>query len=252
MFTKPLNTLGYYGKVHTHGDFVSKGLPRSFIEPWDVWLQEAILTSQRQLGDKWLSFYLTSPLYHFVLSPGICGDKAWLGILMPSVDKIGRYYPMTLGLMLDAKINPFNAIQNKACFAQLETLARSCVQDNYSLDKFNAGIEQLQQETFSDASHGDSSEQTILGHLPPAMLIPAWQQTLPAIEAINGLLPSLLDNLLKEQYFAYSLWWTEKGSEHVEPSFLFSKGLPPFDNMAALFDGNWQQWGWQHNRYPIT
>jgi type VI secretion system protein ImpM len=113
MFTESINTLGYYGKVPTHGDFVSKGLPRSFIDPWDQWLQEAILASRQQLGDQWLDYFLTSPLYHFALSPGICGDNGWLGILMPSVDKVGRYYPMTISLMINEAINPFVALQKK-------------------------------------------------------------------------------------------------------------------------------------------
>ncbi|WP_428353117.1 type VI secretion system-associated protein TagF [Methyloprofundus sp.] len=58
-------TNGYYGKVSTHGDFVSKGLPASFIDPWDAWLQETVVSSQQQLGDDWLNCYLNPASPYF-------------------------------------------------------------------------------------------------------------------------------------------------------------------------------------------
>lgn len=247
MPTEPItNTLGYYGKVPTQGDFISKGLPRSFIEPWDIWLQEAIFTSQRQLGQQWLEYYLTSPIYHFVLSPGICGDTGWLGVVIPSVDKIGRYYPMTISLMIDASINPFVTLQKQQWFARLEQLALSCLHENYSLDVFNQAIGQLQQEPIGHFVNTPSSMQKLYSQTYHS----AWHLSINGEDRLTGLFASMLDSVLKEQCFAYSLWLTQ-GSEVVQPSFLFAEGLPPFEGMAALFDGNWQQWGWQDNRYPM-
>ena len=31
-----------------------------------------------------------------VLGAGVIGDGAWIGALMPSVDRVGRYYPLTV------------------------------------------------------------------------------------------------------------------------------------------------------------
>jgi type VI secretion system protein ImpM len=244
MFTEPLKTiLGYYGKVPTNGDFICKGLPRSFVDPWDLWLQEAILTSRQQLGDQWLDFYLTSPLYRFVLSPGICGENGWLGILMPSVDKAGRYYPMTVSQMNHN--NPFDTLQQLEWFIKLENLALSCLKDGYSLQEFNNEIVRLSTEI----SSGISAPLSLVERIDNRVFGAAWQKPLNSPDSITGLIPSMLDNLLKERCFAYSLWWT-KGSEHVSPSLLFSEGLPPYDSVAAMFDGNWQQWGWANNHYP--
>ena len=66
---------GYYGKVRTHGDFVTRHLPRAFADPWDEWLREGIATSREQLGAYWLDIYITSPIWRFALSPGICADN---------------------------------------------------------------------------------------------------------------------------------------------------------------------------------
>ena len=246
MPSEPLAT-GYYGKVPSHDDFVSSGLPRSFIQPWDAWLQEAISSSRQQLGESWLNYYLTSPIYRFVLSPGICGENAWLGVLMPSVDRIGRYYPMTLSLGNDLQTNPFSVLQQKnGWFTQLEDLALFCLEDDFSLEVFNRRLSELPPHNLPNSSNTETAEPLI----EKPTLSNAWRRSLDSIESIPNLLPVFLDNLLKEHCFAYSIWWTQ-GSEQVSPSLLICEGLPPYAGMAAMFDGNWQQWGWDGNHYPI-
>ncbi len=89
-------TPGFFGKLPKHGDFVSRNLAERFIEPWDDWLQGVIAEAKNQLGVEWLETYLVCPIWRFVLGPGVIGDDAWLGALMPSVDRVGRYYPLTV------------------------------------------------------------------------------------------------------------------------------------------------------------
>lgn len=237
---------GYYGKVPTHGDFVSRGLPACFVAPWDAWLQEAVLTSRRQLGGNWLDCYLTSPIYRFVLAPGICGEHGWQGVLMPSVDRVGRYYPMTIAMMNQQNINPFVVLQQEITwFAKAEKLALSSLADHFDLQQFNEELSRLTPEMIGDTCLADSGEDQ-----PDCQQNRhAWQQTLGPEQSIGDILPCFLDTQLKEQYFSYSVWWTQ-GSERVAPSLLVCEGLPPFDGMAAMFDGNWIKWGWEGNRYP--
>jgi type VI secretion system protein ImpM len=87
---------GLFGKLPVRGDFVQLGLPGSFVRPWDAWLQHAMAGSQARMGDAWLPAFLESPVWYFVLPGGMCGTGAVLGLLMPSVDRVGRYYPLTL------------------------------------------------------------------------------------------------------------------------------------------------------------
>jgi len=87
---------GLFGKLPARGDFVQLGLPGSFVRPWDAWLQRAMAASQERMGDAWLPAFLESPVWRFVLPGGMCGAGAVLGLLMPSVDRVGRYYPLTL------------------------------------------------------------------------------------------------------------------------------------------------------------
>lgn len=89
---------GWYGKLPTLGDFASRRLEGEFIEPWDRWLGEGLAAHREQLGETWLDAYLGSPVWRFVLMPGVLAhEQAVLaGVLMPSVDKVGRYFPLTL------------------------------------------------------------------------------------------------------------------------------------------------------------
>lgn len=52
--------------------------------------------SKEQSGNEWLDYYLTSPVWHFSLSAGVCCEQAVVGTLIPSVDNVGRHYPFTL------------------------------------------------------------------------------------------------------------------------------------------------------------
>ena len=84
------NIPGFYGKVPVLGDFVTQRLPASFVKNWDTWLQNGLSASREELGDNWLDIYLTSPIWRFAMREGACGATAWAGILMPSVDRVGR------------------------------------------------------------------------------------------------------------------------------------------------------------------
>ena len=86
-------TAGWYGKLPALGDFAQRRLEQDFIVGWDTWLQSVIVDSQRILGGNWLSAYLRAPVWRFVLAPGVVDSRNWSGILLPSVDRVGRYFP---------------------------------------------------------------------------------------------------------------------------------------------------------------
>ena len=56
---------GFYGKVPALGDFVGRGLPASFVDPFDLWLRAGLAASRARLGESWRDRYLTSPLWRF-------------------------------------------------------------------------------------------------------------------------------------------------------------------------------------------
>jgi type VI secretion system protein ImpM len=94
-------SVGFYGKLPARGDFVRIGLPRDFIDPWDAWLQSVLAGSRALMGEAWLPAFLEAPVWRFSLPAGMCGHRAVLGLILPSVDQTGRYFPLAF-----AALNP--------------------------------------------------------------------------------------------------------------------------------------------------
>jgi type VI secretion system protein ImpM len=92
----PAAVAGFYGKIPARGDFVRSGLPRDFVEPWDDWLRGGLAASRAALGEEWLPAWLEAPVWCFALAPGVCGAGAVIGLWLPSVDRVGRHFPLTL------------------------------------------------------------------------------------------------------------------------------------------------------------
>jgi type VI secretion system protein ImpM len=78
------------------GDFVRENLPRDFTDGWDDWWQRGLAETQQRPRDEWIAAWLEAPVWRFVLPPGLCGRNGVLGIWLPSVDKAGRYSPLTI------------------------------------------------------------------------------------------------------------------------------------------------------------
>ncbi len=92
--------VGLFGKLPARGDFVRLGLPGSFVLPWDAWCQHMVADSRTRLRESWLEAWLHAPVWHFALPAGQCGPDAVLGVVLPSVDRVGRYFPLTLAAVV--------------------------------------------------------------------------------------------------------------------------------------------------------
>ena len=84
-----------YGKLPTKRDFIAAGVPREFLAVWEPWLQGSVSASRVTLGDRWQAAFLTAPIWRFWLGSDLCGVDV-IGAFMPSLDGVGRYFPLTL------------------------------------------------------------------------------------------------------------------------------------------------------------
>jgi len=89
---------GWFGKIPALGDFVTRGLPLSFVEPWDEWLSAELSEARLVLADNWAETYQHAPISCFSLGAGVVDDRSWQGILVPSFDRVGRHFPLTVAL----------------------------------------------------------------------------------------------------------------------------------------------------------
>ncbi len=102
-FTVPqpgLDVPAWFGKLPGMGDFAQRRLAPHFLERWDLWLQQGLQQLRLQRED-WLSHYLEAPLWYFALGQDLLSERPWIGVIMPSVDAVGRYFPLTLAIELE-------------------------------------------------------------------------------------------------------------------------------------------------------
>jgi type VI secretion system protein ImpM len=229
---------GFYGKLPTLGDFVSRRLSRLFIEPWDAWLQGSLAASREQLGDEWLDIYLTSPIWRFALSPGVCGPGAWAGVLMPSVDRVGRYFPLTIASPVGDPDNLVHLFEYGGhWFEALEELALDALEDGFDLEAFDQSLQSLNLPVWSDPRGLSAGYDGGTGE--KLALCVGMQDLGQMRSALVGLCGLSVSRLLP----AHSIWGTG-GSDQVGASLLICEGLPPIEGFGSMMTGRWQQRGW--------
>ncbi|RRV03895.1 type VI secretion system-associated protein TagF [Pseudomonas sp. v388] len=201
-----MTTSGFYGKLASRGDFVSRGLPQSFIQPWDAWLASGLLASQQQLGAAWLDAYLVSPLWRFVLAADVCGADAVVGVLMPSIDRVGRYFPLTLAVTLDHEQALAGLIGSADdWFEQAEDLLLGTLEADATFEAFEAGLQALGR---------------------PAVNTREAVSEFAGLQRFAAASPQARHAALAEQAcVGASLWWG-KGSQSIAPGLLRCSGLP--------------------------
>ena len=139
---------GWHGKLPSLGDFASRRLPPAFLAPWDDWLATGLQQLRERNPDGWLPDYLAAPSRRFLLMPGVlpgvAGSQAWAGILMPSVDRVGRYFPFTIAQAVQPL--PATAGQMQSLWfwlARLDELAADALQDDWSVDRLEAELARM-------------------------------------------------------------------------------------------------------------
>jgi type VI secretion system protein ImpM len=195
-----MSTAGFFGKIPSRGDFVRRALPASFVTPWDRWLQAGIAGSQETLGDDWLEVYLTSPVWRFALCAHLVGEAAAAGVLIPSVDAAGRYFPFTIASLLPAGPTPIEIRAQATWFDAAEGLAVAMLAEGADLDDLVSGVKALGSPELE----------------PPA---PADGEGVRLADAED--LPWMLGRVAPP----HGLFWTH-GSKLVQPSLLLVWRLP--------------------------
>lgn len=233
--THHADTCGLFGKLPQQADFVSHFLPDEFTEHWHAWLQSAMGVSREQLGESWLDYYLTSPIWRFAIMPNIITGESIVGVVIPSVDEVGRYFPLTIAHI--GHHQPWSAyLHGKEWFDSLEQTAVSALDDNMTYSQFIGYFESLACPEFLVFP---KYKTTAVGHSPNRAIAVRKNDE----QSENELTNSLLNNLTATLLGQHSLWWTN-GSEHVDPCLLMSSNLPDAGQFAAMLDGQWQKWGW--------
>lgn len=221
---------GWFGKLASLGDFASRRLPEAFVAQCDSWLSRGVARSRQQLGESWLDIYLTAPLWRFALAPGVAGECWWLGALMPSVDRVGRYFPLLLCEAFSGP--PSNRAEldlAERWFDHLAQAALSTLQPNVTLESF---------ETSLQAAPRWQGAGTVA--LPQASRSPGHDRYLAAAALpLAGWIAGIGAAQLQESLHGRSLWWAPPAAPDAAASFNIADGWPPPERFADLLEGCW-------------
>jgi type VI secretion system protein ImpM len=243
--------VGFYGKLPSHGDFLKRRVSDAFVEAWDAWLRECLTASRTALGPRWLEVYLTSPAWRFACAAGACGPAPVIGLLAPSVDQVGRYFPLTVVAEIPPDISMVTAASAPRFFDSAERLViETLATERVDFDGFDGGVSALEQDLSAIALPPD----LVLDPAAAAVVTDTpqpWRLPLAASSDIGSAFEQLLSLQLEAKYRPLVMLWTD-GSAVVEPSCILIKGLPRPELYTALLEGSWEDHHWRSVRAHIS
>ncbi|MBK0327122.1 type VI secretion system-associated protein TagF [Rhodobacteraceae bacterium F11138] len=214
---------GAFGKMPSVGDFFRLNPPPGFVSVWDGWLQNALLAGQSALGEEWDAHYMSAPIWRFTLSAGLAGPDKVIGVLMPSVDRVGRRFPLTLAAVAatpgPAQLDHFS---EEPLFEQLEELALDALEDSMTRDRL------------ADRLAGMSTPQSRRN----ARMAQAGSR-LVLSSGTQGMLAPLAAGLLAQHSRQPSLWSAVVDGAH---RLLVCEGLPQGGDLQGLFQMEARMW----------
>jgi type VI secretion system protein ImpM len=209
---------GLFGKLPARRDFVAAGVSRGFLDVWENWAPAALIASREKLGAGWEEAFLGAPIWRFWLGPGLCGTCV-LGASMPSLDGVGRYYPLTI--VREGAAPPPEIDLQEAWFDAAETFLLATLGDDASYEQFIVDLDSMP-EPASDGILGSTPSSGGYKRLGAA----------PASETFDELRRSHWRVLNAHNSF----WWTIGGATHA-PAALACSGMPPPPLFSSMLTG---------------
>ena len=217
---------GLYGKIPSKRDFINIAASRHFLSFWEPWLANCLAESRAMLGEEvWRQAFCEAPAWRFVLDARLYGGRVF-GAFTPSIDAIGRYFPLTLVAQEDAQAL-CAAPEADGCqiwFDAAEQLLLSVLDDDLAREQIDAGLGSLgaMNPGLQAVDNGPAAKSLQFARLDDAE---AAAQTLEQIFAAGRAQIGAAS--------AVNYWWT-LGHETYKPRALVYKSMPDSAHFAAM------------------
>jgi len=231
---------GLYGKLPARGDFVSRRLDSDFINGWDAWLQRLMSESREALGARWLECFLSAPVWRFAIPAGMFSKAGWVGLLLPSVDRVGRYFPLTIAAPVhEDRINvPSTLSKAWGWLDSIDRLAIEALTPQLDLELFDRRLAELPVPDDVPVVLPASDDTVPLGVSQPTFQVWQFAPDVPDI----ALQQALEDGSLGLR--SSSALWMTRGGETLAPCLAVCGDLIPGGHFCAMLDGRWSDHSW--------
>jgi type VI secretion system protein ImpM len=171
-----------------------------------------------KLGAGWQEAFLRAPIWRFWLGGEICGG-AVVGAIMPSVDGVGRYFPLTIF----ARAEPGDALPPPeietydAWLTSAEDLLLSALSEGATFDTLSSSFESFRGPSVPPIAGLESEsllrtrDGTVVANVPPARF--------------GAVLADLRRLDHARLYGTATIWWT-LGGDGFEPQVMVGRGMP--------------------------
>ncbi len=211
--TKTSEVPGWYGKLPVLGDFAGRRLSDEFVQAWDDWLQQGLAFAQG-LGQTAARDIVP---HRFWIGPRVLTDAGWAGVLVPSADRIGRRFPLTVAApCLAEPIGLAAALAASNWYAAIEDIAQQAVRARLPIERLERALAAV------------AATQALAGAVDrdAATLADKLLQSLPASAGA-------VDKVTKATGLpACSVWW--HGTPELRSQVFCVAGLPPAAQFESL------------------
>ncbi|WP_300214564.1 type VI secretion system-associated protein TagF [Acidovorax sp.] len=136
-------SVAWYGKLPSLGDFAGRRMPHALTTEWDTWLREGMEELRRADDTGWPDTFVNAPLWFFIAPVAALGLPV-IGALAPSMDRVGRYYPLTVMATAPREGCPFaDDLQVKTFLAGARSAIVDARRRALSVDELDRRISQL-------------------------------------------------------------------------------------------------------------
>lgn len=167
---QPVTGAYLFGKLPTHGDFVSRGYEAVERDRLDDWMSASMADARAVWGEAFDGLFDQAPPWRFAIRSG----AAWrAGAIVPSIDGVGRRYPMLAALDIGGEAGVIDAAMH--CERRLYDAFEQSWQVDRLLEALAATVSQSEDdwpggEGWWTMGGGSFEPTTIAGPRPPDLV----------------------------------------------------------------------------------
>lgn len=133
--------VGWFGKLPAVGDFAGRGLPVGLREDVYGWFAAGMARLLEQYGEQWQEAFRLAPVWHFAMNAGVWDERALIGCVAPSVDRVGRCSPLIAMRSLESDGVDAHLPPQSDWSCKVESLLRRVISENLAVDSVQFELE---------------------------------------------------------------------------------------------------------------